>query len=91
MTDEELAKRANDFEKEHGWSPDFGYDVWSDDEKPRCRIINIDYLKEAIDHIDKAIELLERGGHSGSVFHLKKEKKHIKKVMELLENLMEKE
>ena len=28
MSEEELAKKANDFEEEHGWSPDYGYEVF---------------------------------------------------------------
>ena len=27
MSEEELAKKANDFEEEHGWCPDYGYDT----------------------------------------------------------------
>lgn len=30
----DLAKRANDFEEEHGWCPDYGYEVY--DNQAEC-------------------------------------------------------
>jgi hypothetical protein len=39
MSEEELAKKANDFEEEHGWSPDYGYEVFEEaiNEKPMVK------------------------------------------------------
>lgn len=39
MSREELAKKANDFEEEHGWSPDYGHEVFEKaiDEKPMVK------------------------------------------------------
>lgn len=36
---DELAKRANDFEEEYGWCPDYGYEVFEEviDEKPMAK------------------------------------------------------
>ena len=39
MNEEELAEKANDFEEKHGWSPDYGYEVFEEaiDEKPMVK------------------------------------------------------
>lgn len=39
MSEEELAKKANDFEEEHGWCPDYGYEVFEEaiDENPMVK------------------------------------------------------
>lgn len=39
MSEEELTKKANDFEEEHGWSPDYGYEVFEEaiDENPMVK------------------------------------------------------
>ena len=36
---DELAKKANDFEEEHGWCPDYGYEMFEEvvDEKPMVK------------------------------------------------------
>lgn len=37
MSDEELAKRANDFEEKHGYCPDYGYDVYEPEHKTEAQ------------------------------------------------------
>lgn len=37
MSDEELAKRANDFEEKHGYCPDYGYDVYEPERKTEAQ------------------------------------------------------
>ena len=78
MTDEELAKRANDFEEEHGWSPDCGYEVTYEelDDYGKIAIVN----RAVEDEHELVYKVVEWGKDKG----LNDPKAQLNKVMEEL-------